>query len=872
MQSNSLLFLIAISMMFIASCSGPGATISNVKETSINAGWQYKKVGTEEWSEASVPGCIHTDLLNHQVIEDPFYRLNEKDQQWIGETDWEYKTVFEVSPETLSNQNIELIFEGLDTYADVFLNGEKILSADNMFRTWDLNVKSILKAGQNELRIYFHNVFKVNRPKYDNADFRLQAFGNNDQADVKLSLYSRKAGFHYGWDWGPRLVTTGIWRSVKLRSWSDFKIDNVYYRQQKVTAQRAEILAEFELSATAEVKTEVTVDYGVGQVTKEVALKAGSNKIQVPITIDKPQLWWTNGLGEQPLYTFDAIVKSASGLTDQVSKRIGIRSLEVIRDKDKFGKGFYVKLNGVPVFMKGANYIPQDNFQNRVTRDHYEHIIGSAKAANMNMLRIWGGGIYEEDLFYDLCDEMGLLVWQDIMFACGMFPADEDYLQNVKEEVIDNVTRLRNHPSVALYCGNNENEISWYSWGWKDMYDDETQKRYEAGLKKLFYQTIPEAIAQADPDRYYHPSSPIAGIGENRPKENGDTHYWGVWHGKEPFENFEKNVSRFVSEYGFQSYPEFSSIKKFSIEEDWFLESDVMHAHQRCMSDERKDLDYGNRLINTYLERNFNTPKDFENYVYAVQALQAKGVKMAIESHRRNRTDNYCMGTLYWQINDCWPVASWSSIDYYGKWKALHYMVKKAYNQVLPVYLEKDGKLGVYVVSDELNKIEGQLNIQILDFNGNEIFVKNEVITIEPNTSVEYADLELEDLLANQNRQSVYVKTTVATGGEVLTENRYFFEKERNLQLPKAEVTYSSRKVTGGYELTLNSETLARYVMISSDVDDLFVSDNYFDLDAGADKVVKITTETNVDNLDDVIKVVSLTDSYGENDLIAQSK
>lgn len=871
MKKNPVLHLLWILVLMMSSCEDKAPPTSDVMEFNLDAGWQYRKAGAADWHAATVPGCVHTDLLKDEVIADPFYRLNEKDQQWIGETDWEYKTTFEVSPTHLQRQNIDLVFEGLDTYADVYLNEKKILSADNMFRTWEVDAKAALIAGKNELRIYFHNVFKVNQPQYDSADFRLQAFPNNDQADVKLNLYSRKAGFHYGWDWGPRLVTTGIWRPVTLKSWDDIKVAGVYYRQHKVTAEKAEISGEFEIEATQSTSVELTIKHeGNTLATQAFDVKPGTNKVQVPITIENPKLWWTNGLGEQPLYTFQAMVAAANGTKDVISKRIGIRSLEVIRDDDAFGKSLYVKLNGVPVFMKGANYIPQDNFQSRVTRDRYEHILGSAKSANMNMIRVWGGGIYEEDVFYDLCDEKGLLVWQDIMFACGMYPADDNFLENVKHEVIDNVTRLRNHPSVAMYCGNNENEISWYSWGWKDLYDEAIQKRYEKDLKSLFYETIPNAIAVADPDRYYHPSSPIADIGKDRPKGDGDSHYWGVWHGKEPFENFDKNVSRFVSEYGFQSYPEFASIKKFSEKEDWFLESDVMHSHQRSMADDRKDLDYGNRLINTYLERNFNTPKNFENYIYAVQALQAKGVKMAVESHRRNRTDNYCMGTMYWQIDDCWPVASWSSIDYYGKWKALHYIVKQAYAQVLATYREEHGKLGIHIVSDELQPIgDAALTVEVLDFNGNMLWSKQQPVSIDANTSKEYFSLNLKEALDTQNRGDVYVKTSIKKGNELLSENRYFFVNEKELSLPHADIHVSATKVASGYELTLNSESFAKYVMVSTEIEDGFLTDNYFDLDAGIPKVITLETEATVDNILENLSIMSLTDSYERSSAIA---
>ena len=567
-------------------------------------------------------------------------------------------------------------------------------------------------------------------------------------------------------------------------------------------------------------------------------------------------------MGEQPLYELEAQLAASGGISDLKKTKIGIRSLEIVKEKDKHGKSFYVKLNGVPVFMKGANYIPQDNLQDRVTKERYEYIINSAVEANMNMLRVWGGGIYEEDIFYELCDEKGLLVWQEIMYACGMFPADEDYLTNVRQEVIDNVTRLRNHPSVALYCGNNENEISWYSWGWKEMYDEQTQKQYEKDLKKLFYKTIPEAIEVADPDRYYHPSSPMAGF-LDRPMGAGDTHYWGVWHGKEPFANFEKNVSRFISEYGFQSYPEFASVKKFSIEEDWFLESDVMYAHQRCMSDERRDLDYGNRLINTYLERNFKTPKDFEHYLYVVQALQAKGIRMAVETHRRNRTDNYCMGTLYWQINDCWPAASWSSIDYYGKWKALHYLIGKAYEQVMITHKPEENRFSVYVVSDELKPVKNaKLYMQLLDFKGNVLWQHEKSVNISENTSDKYFSEDLSEIFGTNKKEDVYFRSILKVGEEQIAENIFLYKNEKHLNLPHPNIQYDVVDKDDGYKIKLNSDSFAKYVMITLDGEEFKLSDNYFDLHANEAKLVKLSTSADFATVKDKLKVISLTDSF----------
>ncbi|MFH0989525.1 MAG: glycoside hydrolase family 2 protein [bacterium] len=663
MNHIKVLTLLAVSMMIVQLSASNGDRSMNMN---LHTQWRFKQEGTDRWYSAAVPGCVHTDLMQNGLIPDPFVGTNERDLQWIGEKNWIYETTFGIPAAFLRQDHVELIFEGLDTYADVTLNDNTILHATNMFRTWRIECKSLLREGQNRLAIRFKNVFDENLPKHRSAPFELQAFDNNDQAEAKISMHSRKAQFHYGWDWGPRLITCGVWRPVALQAWSGFKLNHVHVQQQNVTEAGADILSVIAIDSDRprEVSILMTMD-DLQLVTQRVKLQQGKNVIPLTGHLANPKLWWTNGLGAQYLYSYRLIVKDDSELSDEYTTSIGIRSLEIVREKDTHGRSMYVKLNGVPVFMKGANYIPQDNFQNRVTRDRCEHIVRSAAEANMNMLRVWGGGIYEDDQFYEFCDRYGLLVWQEMIFACAMYPADGDFLENVRQEVIDNVTRIRNHPCIALYCGNNENEAAWFQWGWKQKYDTRTQEIFERNAERLFYEVIPSALREADSTRYYHPTSPIAGI-KNTPYSEGDIHYWGVWHGKEPFENFTSNIARFVSEYGFQSYPELSTVSKFARPEDRQLHSDVMLSHQRCMADARRDKEYGNRLIQTYMDRWYRTPKDFESYLYVSQVLQAEGVQVALEAHRRAMP--FCMGSLYWQIDDCWPVASWSSIDYYGRW------------------------------------------------------------------------------------------------------------------------------------------------------------------------------------------------------------
>lgn len=851
-------FLLTVQIILLCSITLLAEGKSPVR-LELKSQWQFRQEGTNQWHKAEVPGTVHTDLMHNKIIENPFYRLNEKKLQWIGEKNWTYETTFDLPGEILNKDHIELIFKGLDTYAKVYLNDSLILSADDMFREWNASLKGLLKASNNSLRVEFRNVFDENIQKWKNAPFRLQSFPNNDQADTMINMYSRKAGFHFGWDWGPRLVTYGIWRPIYIEAWNDYKLDHVQIIQKAVTKEKASITSALEILSDKDQHVSIQVLNGSSELaSREYDLKKGSNKVSLDFSIMNPRLWWTNGLGEQYLYNFDFSVKSGNGYLDKKSVRTGIRSLEVVRQKDSLGVSMYVKLNGIPVFMKGADYIPQDNFQNRVTFERYKHMIKSAHDANMNMLRLWGGGIFEEDVFYELCDEYGILIWHDFMFACGMYPADSHYLENVKLEIIDNVKRIRNHPSLALYCGNNENEISWYNWGWKQMYSASEQKQYESDLKKLYYEVIPEALSLSDTTRYYHFSSPVAGF-NGIPNGNGDIHYWGVWHGKEPFENYEKNLARFVSEYGFQSYPEMSTIKKYASLEDMNLHSEVMLSHQRCMSDERRDKEYGNRLISTYMERYYNNSKDFESYVYLSQVQQAFGVKMAIESHRRNMP--YCMGSLFWQIDDCWPVASWSSIDYFGKWKALQYYAKREYAQTIVSPVIKDSKFEVFIVNDKPEEVKAELDLALFDFSGKQLSKKTVPVTIKNNTSAIYFSADKAEVLGNYDETRTFVLAQVKAEGSLLAENVLFFVYPKDLKLEKPKITMNVKKNSEGYTLELSTDKFAKDVCLSTD-EDVFFTDNYFDLIPGISKKLELKTGKEIENLEGKIILFSLIDSY----------
>ncbi|RGX81134.1 beta-mannosidase [Bacteroides stercorirosoris] len=833
----------------------------------LNEGWQFKQARLSNWYPATVPGVVHTDLLNNKIIEDPFFRLNERGMQWIDKEDWIYQTTFRLTPEMMGRQNIELVFKGLDTYADVYLNETKILETNNMFREWKTDIKSHLKPGENTLKIYFHSPIKVDIPKWDALPYHYEA--SNDQSenggvfDKKVSVFARKAGYHYGWDWGPRLVTSGIWRPVYVEAWDNARISDVFIRQQEVSKSRASILGEIEVESDKEIDraTVTLTDEASGKVLAEktVALQKGVNKLALPFSIRNPKLWWTNGLGEQHLYDFRTDLTIDNQNSDSRTRKIGIRSLKIINRPDKDGKTFYVELNGVPVFAKGANYIPQDNFLPRVSPRQYEKTILDAATTNMNMLRIWGGGIYENDLFYELCDRYGILVWQDFMFACSLYPAEGEFLENIRQEAIDNVKRLRNHACIALWCGNNECNDAWFNWGWQKRYKAQNPE-YEKKIWKQFNDqynvTLPQVVAEYAPESFYWPSSPFARFDGGSDDRNGDRHYWDVWHGKKPIETYNKERSRFFSEYGFQSFPEFESVKRYAPrQEDWDIYSEVMMSHQRGGM-------HANELIETYLLNEYHKPKDFEAFLYMNHVLQGDAIKAAIEAHRRDMP--YCMGTLFWQHNDCWPVASWASRDYYGRWKAQHYFARKTYRDILvsPI-ADGDGQLKIYLVSDRHKACSGTLEVEIMKLTGEVLSHFKRNVKVDANSSHTLFSVSLDEALKGARKEDVFIHATLLTDkGNSLYTNNYFPVKQKEVNYPQAVITRSIRPIAKGFEVTLASDNFARAVFIATgDVDSSF-SDNYFDILPGGSVKVEVYTDLPQDRFEKQLKVVSLSDEY----------
>ena len=793
----------------------------------INSEWQFREAGKADWHNATVPGCVHTDLLANKLIDDPFYRDNEKKQQWIGKTDWEYRSTFKVTQQLLNRENLELVFEGLDTYAQVFLNDQLILNADNMFRTWRVNAKQALKAGDNTLRILFRSPINEILPVMAKLKYQLPA--SNDQGE-KTSPFTRKAPYHYGWDWGPRFVTSGVWRPVSLQAWDDARVNDVQIVVNKISPDAAQLTANVEIEASDSDTATVVLDNVTNKAVagkQEIKLNRGSNRVSFNFTVARPSLWWPNGLGAQPLYTFRARALVNGKVTDEKTTRTGLRTLELRRQRDNSGESFMFVINGVPVFAKGGNWIPSDSFPTRITPEKYRYMLESVRDSNMNMLRVWGGGIYEVDEFYELADEMGILIWQDFMFACSMYPANQEFLDSVRAEAIDNVKRLRNHPSIVIWAGNNEVETAWRNWGWRQSLPSSVWDDYV----KIFHGVLQEVCDAYDPSRTYWPSSPHGGL-EDDPdsKRSGDVHYWEVWHAEKPFSEYEKQRTRFMSEYGFQSFPNIETVKYYTLPNERDIESPIMLAHQRHPR--------GNQLIREYMLREYPKPKDFESFLYMSQVLQAEGIALGTEHLRRIMPHN--MGALYWQINDCWPVASWSSIDYFGRWKALQYYARRFYNDLLISPTVKDGNLQLYVVSDRVNAVPAKIKVTLSSFDGSTLKTLDRDVTIAPLSSRSYFDSKVSELLEGQDKKSVFLYAQLLVNGKAVSTRDYFFAPFKELAISKPTITPEviAAKERGKFRVKLTSDKFAKAVYLAVPDHDGFFADNFFNLAPGREMVV----------------------------------
>ncbi|HZP24057.1 MAG TPA: glycoside hydrolase family 2 protein [Terriglobales bacterium] len=860
----------------------------------MNAGWEFRAVNAAAhpeaaaWHAAQVPGVVQTDLLAAHLIADPFSGDNESRLQWIGLADWEYRTTFQVDAATLEREHVDLVFDGLDTFAEVFLNDQQVLTADNMFRSWRVSVRPLLKPGPNTLRILFHSPVTSMIPKVKALPYILPSVSTvneGNEENVATAPYTRKAAYQYGWDWGPRFLTIGIWKPVRLEIWDSARVANFHIQQRKITQDVAELSAELDIEASRSMLASVAINYAgvefsnpsepkgrtrhpgekgdnaAGPVVQQaIRLDPGTNHISIPLRIDSPKLWYPAGYGAQDRYRFSATVTANKAVIARAEVKTGLRSVELRRAPDQWGKSFTFVVNGIPIFIKGANVIPFDSFPSRVTPARYRQILQAARDANMNMVREWGGGIYESDVFYDLCDELGLMVWQEFMFGGDMVPGDLAFQQNVREEATQQVKRLRDHPSIVLWCGNNEIEAGWQVWAdrlaFKESITPPQRERVWQDYVVLFHDIIKSVVEQYGAPTPYWPSSPSADFEEpSNSQDNGDMHYWGVWHALEPIDNYNLQDPRFMSEFGFQSFPELRTIASFAAPDERAIDSPVMMSHQKNHG--------GNERILTYMLREYPEPRDFASFVYISQVQQAEAIKVGAEHLRRNRPRT--MGALFWQLNDCWPVASWSSIDYFGRWKALQYYARRFFADLLVSPFAHDGVVDIYVVSDRQQPVNAQLRTRLLSFDGKALSEKTQQVLVAPQSSGVFMSLNEKELLAGADADRSFLVVELNVDGQLASRNELFFDRMRNLQLPQKPPIEAT--VTGSapnYTVTLRSPALARDVDLSFGDLDTTLSDNFVDLLPGETTVLKVTSTATADELRRGLKITSLTDAFFE--------
>ena len=804
----------------------------------VHNSWQFCYNG--KWYDATVPGNIHDDLLANELIPDPFYGDNEKLVQWVSDSVWEYRVLFDKNcggMETYTHN--ELVFEGLDTYAEVYLNGKRITATSgdsltvNMFRTWRLPLPDDLKETGNELIIRF----------LPSAPFDSVAASQLPYKLPDNRVFTRKAQYESGWDWGPKLNTCGIWKNVYIESWNDMKINDFYIKDTEpshdstrpwIAEVEVEIQADKKL--TANLLLNITDKDGYSQeIPYKAKLHKGDNKVVIPVTIENPKLWWPNGAGEAHLYYFNL---NTEGMSTPMMHAPGLRTVELVQKNDSIGQSFQFKVNGKPLFMRGADWIPASSYPGTMARsegdDRYAELIKQAKDANMNMLRVWGGGYYEHDAFYDYCDQIGILVWQDFMFACNIYPGNQAFMDNVKIEAEEQVKRLRHHACIATWCGNNEVHNGLEDWGWKDAlgYTDQQYTQMYEDYEQLFEKLLPKVCIDNMYKANYVHSSPTYGWGHPECTTHGCSHYWGVWWGELPFEIWWEKTGRFMTEYGFQSYPEMSLWEAYIPDGERKLQSPAMRNHQKhgrgvpIILKAMEDL-YG-----------FKDTNNIDKFVYISQLVQADGIAQAIEAHRIQH--DRCSGTLFWQLNDCWPVASWSCIDVAGNPKALYYRLPQLYaNVAIASHRISQDTIELYLINDSFEAVHGEFVWSIRTLDGAPVNSAMTLTAAPANSSVKAAVVVLPK--GTKNAGDVFVEAEYKPEGGVIVPYLTYFVKPKALSLSPTQVNIKTDYSDHACAINLSSKTLKKGVLIEETHGyPVRYSDNYFDLKPNEEVVVKV--------------------------------
>jgi beta-mannosidase len=840
---KKILILITLSIYIFNSCK----KAINVEVLDLNKNWNFCQSGEKQFYPAHVPGCVHTDLLANKLIPDPYAGMNEKDLQWIDKKDWIYQSTFDVPSSLLSSTNIILCFKGLDTYADVFLNDSLILAANNMFCEWTVNCKPLLKQSGNRLKILFKSPIKealLAKEKYGIPLVNLGEPIESGFVESKQFTYqfARKACYQFGWpEWAPRLVTSGIWRPVFLKAWDLATFENIQFINQTVSADAAFLKVKVKINSSGDEALNVKVlclNQTLTPVSVKVMLNKGVNEVEIPMLVNKPQLWWCNGLGNPFLYDFKVSLIQNDNVIDEKNTLVGIREIKLIQEKDSIGRSFVFEINGIKIFIKGANYIPNDMFPSRVSDETYENIIHSVKEANMNMLRVNGVGIYENDIFYDLCDKNGIMIWQEFPFCCAMYPGDSAFLNSVKTEARQNIERLRNHPCMAVWCGNNEINVSWNCFGLKSTLNDMQRKTAWKAFDTTFNKILPAIVEKYDEHCAYIPTSPFQGddnplVFPEKPNQkdwnskelweikSGDVHSYAIWYGKKPSEFYNKIVPRFASEYGMHSFPEMEIWKGVIDTNNLSIESPDMKYRQKSL--------VANDITKQYMDMYFKPQINFEDFVYISQVMQSLCLKTAIEAHRSNMPR--CMGSMYWQLNDCWQGPTFSSIDYSGRWKASHYTVKKEYKNILITLIKNEDNVTIKIVSDSLKYIKGKLQLNLYDFARNILWTKVFPVEVSANTATQITKMKQEDILNKYKENDVVLKARFIDDRNMnlLATNEYYFVSPKKLNLSKPKIKKEVYQKGDCIFIRISTNVFAKNIFMSVPVTGYF-SDNNIDL------------------------------------------
>ena len=809
----------------------------------LNENWSMRKSGDTKWRPASIPGSVYSNLLEQGEMKNPYYGENQYEVCEISRNDFEFACYFKVTEDIIAQEKNFLQFDGLDTLVDIYLNGQKLGRADNMHRTWRYDVTGAINTELNELKLYFYSPIRYIEEKQ--AERPLWGVATT----IPGYPYLRKAHFMYGWDWGPQLPDMGIWRKVTLYGVSKALLDNIHIRQEhKSGGVELSIQAEIEAFSEGRFDMDVRILDPEGKVIAICKKRLNGKDCNCEMKINNPKLWWPNGYGEQPLYPVEARLMEGDCCIDSKTVRTGLRTIRVSRDDDQWGQEFCIVVNETKIFAMGADYIPEDQIISRCSPSKTRHLLEQCVKANFNHIRVWGGGYYPEDYFFDICDELGLLVWQDFMFACAMYPGDPEFLENVKQEAVDNVIRLRNHPCIALWCGNNEIDAAWRGWGWKREYTQQQQERIFKAYTDVFHRLLPEVIEKYTDGDDYWPSSPMSGpeIGDHeiRPANRGDNHYWGVWHEKHKFEEYEKNIGRFISEHGFQSFPEFETVRQYTLPEDYDIESEIMSAHQRS--------GIGNLRIREYMGWYYQVPEDFGQMLYMSQVLQARAMRIAMETHRRHMP--YCMGSLVWQLNDCWPVASWSTTDYYHNWKAAQYALREACKPVILAPQVTADSLKLWVVNDLPTPLAGTYTLEIKGFDGKLHQTRQGKYKIKANEAAPIAASSIAGLLQDNSHRETMAVITIRQGKKIVDRQNVYFALPKELLLRQPDIQIQISEEQGKKYLTATTDRLACDVMFYLPGVKAVFTDNYKDLLPGHPFRTEIRTTLSKEEIEQQIR------------------